>query len=340
MSDDKKKDLDTYERILLESKENLDRSHYLPEEQQKKIVQIGKNTARMTNIMITLACLLLIIPCATLATYLYYGFGGRADELIEVTGNTIYVTEPNVSIEEMDIEEEIGFFEMKILFDVYKKIGMEDYRVGSYDVDFTFDEARNPKKTMMVERPLAENPTAEEEILVHPKSNIPFYSLSQWKMLKGLPDGTVSELYISFTKTMKQEDIEQLLPNNVELRWIAVDTGVEEKMLDQSGSPVSPIGYPAQVDTTTWSPFNGRDKSNEEVFMDILRKLEKREDVAAKISRAKNLSLDERIAYIEQNGIHAYGAVVTGPTPELRKMEKIHEIHAMKVGEVKLWNWE
>ena len=66
--------------------------------------------------------------------------------------------------------------------------------------------------------------------------------------------------------------------------------------------------------------------------------LKKNEDVAVKIARAKSLALKERIAYLEKNDIKIYGAVVTGPTPELRKRKDKKEIRAMKVGEVKLWN--
>ncbi|WP_249365316.1 anti sigma factor C-terminal domain-containing protein [Cytobacillus citreus] len=103
---------------------------------------------------------------------------------------------------------------------------------------------------------------------------------------------------------------------------------------------ISPIGFPLQIDQTTWSPFNGREQTNEEVFIDTLEFLQKNEESAEKIARAKSLSLNERIPYIKENGVQVYGAVVTGPIPELRKLEQNELIRAMKVGEVKLWNWK
>ncbi|MBP2243175.1 hypothetical protein J2Z40_003763 [Cytobacillus eiseniae] len=141
-------------------------------------------------------------------------------------------------------------------------------------------------------------------------------------------------------RLMKPEEIEKQLGNKVEVRWVAVDTGLEDKNLYEAEYSVAPIGYPLQIDSTTWSPFNGREQSNEEIFLDILHFLAKDEKTAEKISRAKSLVLKERIPYIEKNGIHVYGAVVTGPTPELRKLKDNDWIRTMKVGEVKLWNWK
>jgi len=74
--------------------------------------------------------------------------------------------------------------------------------------------------------------------------------------------------------------------------------------------------------------------------MDILEFLRKNEENAAKIASAKSLGLEERIPYIKKNGVHVYGAVVTGPTSELRKLQSNEAIRTMKVGEVKLWNWK
>jgi Sigma factor regulator C-terminal len=139
---------------------------------------------------------------------------------------------------------------------------------------------------------------------------------------------------------MEPDALEKLVPEETEVRWLAVDTGLEAKQVDSEEVPITSIGYPAQIDMTTWSPFNGRDQSNEEVFIDILELLEKNEDMAEKVSRAKSLEIKKRLSYIKENGIKVYGAVITGPTPELRKLETINKIRGVKVGEVKLWNWK
>ncbi|EKN71058.1 anti-sigma-M factor yhdL [Neobacillus bataviensis LMG 21833] len=340
MSDEKKGFEEDYQDYLKESLNEVSGVHPYSEKSQTEIVTIGKNMARRTNIMISLAILLLIVPVMTLASYMYYAIGDRANRLIDVVTKTIYVTEPNMSLEELRLEHDIGFFSMNINFDVYKKIGKEDYKAGNYDIDFLLDKANFPKKNLNLDRPLAEYPDKDTEVLFHPKASVPFNRRDQWDMLNKLPNGTVAEVYISLNDVMKPEELKKILPKNMELRWLAVDTGLDAAQVDGEGVPITPLGYPAQYDPTTWSPFKTDNQTNEEVFLDILSLLEKNESIAEKVARAKSLSLKSRIAYIKKHGIKVYGAVITGPTEELRKLENVKEISTMKVGEVKLWNWE
>ena len=333
-------DEELYQSFLNESVQDYEKSHKVPEEKQKRLIKASRNHALQTNIMISLAILLLFVPVLTLSSYLYYAIGGRANHLIDIATKTIYVTEPNMSLEEMELEEDIGFFTMNIYFDVFKRIGKEDYKAGEYSVRFALNNPNFPKRDMKLERPLPISGSMETDMLYHPDGPSGKNVYSDWDILDHLPDGTVGEIYLSLNQLMKPEELKKQLGNNVEVRWVAVDTGLEDKNLYEAGHSVAPIGYPLQVDTTTWSPFNGREKSNEEVFLDILKFLAKDEKTAEKISRARSLALKERIPYIEKNGIHIYGGVVTGPTPELRKLKDNHLIRVMKVGEVKLWNWK
>lgn len=333
-------DKELYQSFLNESMNDYEKSHKVTEKNHKRLISSARNYALNTNIMISLAVLLLIVPVLTLSSNIYYAFGGKANHLIDITTRTIYVTEPNMSLEEMQVDEDIGFFTMNLDFDVFKRIGKEDYQAGEYSVSFALDHPNFPERDMKLERPLPITGGMETDMLYHPDGPFGKGVTSDWDTLEHLPDGTVGEVYLSFNQLMKPEEIEKQLGNNVEVRWVAVDTGLEDKILYEAGYPVAPIGYPLQVDSTTWSPFNGREKTNDEVFLDILHFLVKDEETAEKVSRARSLALQERIPYIEKNGIKVYGAVVTGPTPELRKLEENDLINIMKVGEVKLWNWK
>ncbi|WP_042356846.1 anti-sigma factor [Bacillus rubiinfantis] len=335
----KQNDEELYQSYLSESEQDYEKGYKMPGYRQKPLIKAGRNHALRTNIMISLAVILLIVPVFTLSSYLYYAIGGKANHLIDITTKTIYVTEPNMSLEEMELEEDIGFFSMNLYFDVFKRIGKEDYKAGDYTVSFALDKPNFPKRNMRLDRPLPTIGGMETDLLYHPDGPYGTTADSDWNILNHLPDGTVGEIYLSLN-LMKPEELEKQLGDKVEVRWVAVNTGLEEKSLDDVGFPVAPIGYPLQVDSTTWSPFNGRDKSNEAVFLDILKFLAKDEKTAEKISRAKYLGLKERLPYIEKHGINIYGAVVTGPTPELRKMKGNNSIRVMKVGEVKLWNWQ
>src|SRR5690606_13721279 len=119
-------------------------------------------------IMISLAVLLLIVPVLTLSSYLYYAIGGKANHLIEIASKTIYVTEPNMSIEEMELEEDIGFFTMNLYFDVFKRVGQDDYKAGEYTVRFALDKPNLPERDMKLERPLPNTGDMETDMLFHP----------------------------------------------------------------------------------------------------------------------------------------------------------------------------
>ncbi|WP_010677703.1 anti-sigma factor [Bacillus timonensis] len=333
-------DEEIYKSFLNESMQDYEKSLNVPKNKQNRLIKAGRNHALLTNIMISLAIILLIVPVLTLSSYLYYAIGGKANHLIDIATKTIYVTEPNMSLEEMELEEDIGFFTMNLYFDVFKRIGKEDYQAGEYTVSFALDKPNLPERDMKLEKPLPITGDMETDKLYHPGGPYGKTVGSDWDIFEHLPDGTVGEMYLSFNQLVKPEEIEKQLGKNVEVRWVAVDTGFEDKSLYDAGYSVAPIGYPLQIDTTTWSPFNGRQKSNEEVFLDILNFLAKDEKTAEKIARARSLLLKERIQYIEKNGIEAYGAVVTGPIPELRKLKDKELIRVMKVGEVKLWNWK
>ncbi|MBD7963951.1 anti-sigma factor [Fictibacillus norfolkensis] len=339
---DQNNDENLYKAYMMKTKNDIHTSPTLSEEEQREIIRVGSNTARNATVMISLAILLLILPLMTLITYLYYGIGGKANTMIDVVGKTIYVTEPNISLEEMEIESEIGLFSMNVKFDTFKRIGSEDYLAEKVDVYFGLDEPKFPEKISFLEQlpPMGYgiDVVKDGQKMYHPDAMVPFNTPEAWDVLDGLPDGTVAEAYLSFSQLINPDDIDAFLPKETEIRWLAVDTGLEAEQLDKEGVPITPIGYPAQVDTTTWSPFNGRDQTNEEVFLDILKLLEKNEETAEVVSKIKSLEIKERRKYVEDKGIHIYGAVVTGPIPELRKLEQVKEIRAAKVGEIKLWN--
>jgi Sigma factor regulator C-terminal/Sigma factor regulator N-terminal len=340
---DQNNDENLYKAYMMKTKNDIHTSPTLSEEEQREIIRVGSNTARNATVMISLAILLLILPLMTLITYLYYGIGGKANTMIDVVGKTIYVTEPNISLEEMEIESEIGLFSMNVKFDTFKRIGSEDYLAEKVDVYFGLDEPKFPEKISFLEQlpPMGYgiDVVKDGQKMYHPDAMVPFNTTEAEDVLNNLPDGTVAEAYLSFSELMKPNEIEKMLPKEMEIRWLAVDTGLEAKQLDKEGVPITPMGYPAQVDTTTWSPFDG-DQTNEEVFLDILKLLEKNEQTAEVVSKIKSLEIKERRKYVEDKGIQVYGAVVTGPVPELRKLEQLKNVRALKVGEVKLWNWK
>ena len=68
-----------------------------------------------------------------------------------------------------------------------------------------------------------------------------------------------------------------------------------------------------------------------------LRLLRQYELIANQV--APFIDVDASLAYVEQNGVRLYGAVITGPVKELLTLREVPWVHDLRVGEVRLWNW-
>ncbi|AVK83497.1 anti-sigma factor [Lysinibacillus sp. B2A1] len=328
--------MDDYEKLIASSKKEManaqDQSKY------QKAIKRTIFTSKWKLILGTITTMLLIVPASFLVTFIYYAFGTSSTTLMDVASETLYVTEPNTSLEELEFDMSFTPLSMKLTFDQYKRIGEEDYKANTYDLRFFLGGLSKKEVTTFLERVAPKHPTETNQWILHPGNvKLLLNSAREWKVLEGLPNETVVEAYISFFDLMTVQEAVKAMPN-VDVVWAAIDTGVEKTNLSKDGHVVSPIGYPVQRDNTKWSPFQDA-TSNEEVFFNILKSMEQHEELATAVSSAKNLALPERIAYIEKNGVKTYGVVVTGPKNDILALKKMNIARAMKMGEVKLWNW-
>ena len=327
--------MDEYKKLIASSKEQqLEQAH------QHKLAKQMKRTVSLSKLKLVLGMLtllLMILPVSYMFTFAYYAFGTKSTTLMDVTSQTLYVTEPNTSLEELEFDMEFTPFSMQLKFDQYKRIGKEDFKVNTYNLRYTLGSLTKKEGSSMLERTPRKYPTETSPWLTHPNNISKVNSSKEWSILSGLPDETVVEAYISLNELSTVDEIRRSF-QGVDVVWAAVDTGVEQTNLSQDGNVVSPIGYPVQVDTTNWSPFKDV-ASNEKAFKDILNFLVQYEELATEVSSAKNLELKERIAYINEHGIKTYGVVVTGPKNEIEKLRETNLIRTIKIGEVKLWNW-
>ncbi|MGG0656604.1 anti sigma factor C-terminal domain-containing protein [Rummeliibacillus pycnus] len=327
--------MDDYEKLLQQSKNDL--SSAFDGKKADKILKKSVEKTRWTLILGSITAILLIVPIIYLFTFLYYSFGTQTTTLMDVVSDTLYVTDPNTSLKKIEFDMSIKPLSMQLQFEQYKRIGEEDYKAGTYKMNFLLNNLNSKSFDSNLERVKPKYPTENNVWIVHPKNVNDVNENREWQVVNGLPKETVVEAYLSFDKLMSVKDVQKKLPN-VDVVWAAVDTGVEEKNLSKDGDVVSPIGFPTIEDKTYWSPFNS-DKSHETVFKEILNNLQKHEETAVAVSNAKNLDLAERIDYINKNGIKTYGVVVTGPAQEIAALEKVDFIRKIKIGEVKLWNW-
>ena len=196
-----------------------------------------------------------------------------------------------------------------------------------------------------------------------------------WETLDILPEGTVAELSFSFRQTYSIDEIMEMLDAyDLEVTWYAIATGQEDRRNRNPQEPLSAFngvwGMPhfsrnmLSHGETVYNIYNETatqglsvaessllqvsesDLSNyrtalEDYFMDSMQHLVQNEKISRKLYRGNpnDLRLGERYEYIQENGIHIYGVVVTGPTKELFKLKELETIHSPALGEIKLWNW-
>lgn len=325
--------MDSYEKLIHKAKQ--DRMKQTNE--GPKTIKKAINSSKWRLILSTLTVVLLIVPTCYMLTYAYYAFGTKSTTLMDVTSNTLYITEPNTTLEELEFDMDFSLFSMSLSFDQYKQIGDEFYPAKTYDLQFILNDLVKKETNTNLEKIYPENPTQTNQWLAHPKQQVEFDSGKEWQVLSGLPDETVVEAYISLSDLYSIEEVISEM-ENIDVSWSAIYTGTEDKMLSNEGEVISPIGYPVQPDQTYWSPF--RDStSHEETFLNMLKEIEPHEELAEGVSFHKNLQLAERIDYIEKNGFKTYGVVVTGPKTEIESLQNSELVRDMKLGEVKLWNW-
>ncbi|KIL51535.1 hypothetical protein KP77_10470 [Jeotgalibacillus alimentarius] len=310
----------------------------LPPGKVGEILKRSSRRARLTVIGYVVMILLMIYPVLMIGSYVYYGFIERANNLIDVSYSTVYITEPNASVDEFNIEYELGLFTFDVYMDLYKQVGNATIKQGEWVVPFRYNQPDFPERNYTIDQPPEEIPQPDQRLLYHPDAGLSNSQNGGWDTLENLPEGTVAEVYVSLERTVPVDELNRVI-NDIDAKWLwyAIDTGLDAEASGEDTGYLPPIGYPAQTGNN-WSPYNFQ-APNDEQFMESLKFLAEYEEQATMIARAKWLELDERIAFLEENGLNAYGGVVTGPAKELLKLRDNDDVRAIRTGEVRLWNW-
>ncbi|MED0827902.1 anti-sigma factor [Bacillus pacificus] len=328
---------DDYKELLQEALHQ--RPDALSNGKQEQVMKIGKKRARITNVLIVFTFLLLIQPILYISTLLYYTLAPtNAMEIRNVVNQTLSVTEPNVFLKDRDMEQTLLPLSLQLHFDLYKRVGKKDIRIGEEKTDYVFSRATKVSREYTTDEKIPEIPYIDNEVLSHPNNyNASYNSGEEAQVLKGLPQESVVEAFVSFRELLSVKEVTNTFPT-IDIVWYAVNTGLEEKQTNDEGMYVAPIGFPADMISRSSGAFES-DSPHEEQFIDVLKSLQKHENLAVKLSRAKVLELSKRISFLEKNGIKTYGVVVTGPKAEVEKLMSHEKVRKLKVGEVRLWNW-
>ncbi|GIO24327.1 anti-sigma factor [Oceanobacillus sp. J11TS1] len=311
---------------------------YINNDKQNKIIMSAKRKARWNTILLMLSIIFLILPFGYLSTVIYYKVNDRANNEIFVLETIYSLTEPNLQVDDTQIELEFTpFFGLHLSAPLYKEIGSETLKAGSYDSNLSLGFKRNESVNLTVKENTM-NLRDREFSFIYPNQDIPSRLMNGLDKLNEIPEGTVTEAFLSLDKSYAPKEVESLLSDyDIKIVWNAVDTGLEDEMIDKDGSVVTPIGYPEENTAPSNSSFTEED--NKDLFVEQLNYLDTQKKITTSIMGEVSIASKERLDYINQNGIKIYGVVITGPTKEIQELGTQEEIRGIHIGEVEFWNW-
>ncbi|MFD1067807.1 anti-sigma factor [Oceanobacillus locisalsi] len=353
------KELDRLENIY-EQEENQQKKPSHNNEQ--KILRKGKWKARIQTTFYVFMIGIGIFFISTIGTSIYYAWGtpDRADVIRNVTDYTYALTDPYGNLSHSSTQGNF-FFSLDVETPRQKQVGDEIIEVGQSESSFFFSYLRSQENTSYSE----DNSAAPGFYL--PEANET--RQSDWNQLENLPEGTVSSAYISFDELLETDDVFTLLDDyNINILWFGVEAGAyrdsHEGSMDTYVSEPFLFGFPAApiwmeedmgtddieeedgwfgtrtVSETSSSPAyeEGDSAILHEQFFKVLAFLSDHEEMADKMTFG-DMPAEDMLNYLEENGIHHYGVVVTGPTKELLELRDNDAISALQLDETRLWNW-
>ncbi|EWH23827.1 anti-sigma factor [Bacillus haynesii] len=325
--------LEEYQDMLEQEMKDEDWDLAISPEKQKAILRYGKNKSYMRISTLAVISTLIILPLCTLGSYLYYGLGGhesKGNELVQTASMTVAVTNPNIQVDTEALVNKVKLFGIQTQFPLKKQIGNVTKVVGNENVEMFFDQLKSPQIHQY-----NQELSNEERHFVYP-DGIKEKSVSKAEsILKQLPDGTVTEAFLSFERAYPTKELyDQLKGYDIRVLWNAIETEADLK----DHPYAEPIGFPGK-DSNRIFEIQHPAKNDDEQFKAALSYMIKHNKWAETISGRKNLKLSKRLDYVEKNGVNVYGAVITGPSKEVERLIKKGPVKAAKVGEVELWNW-
>ncbi|MCM3471885.1 anti-sigma factor [Brevibacillus borstelensis] len=319
---------------------------FLPEEKQRSIIRWGKWKSRLSNAAYTVGISLLI---GFVLLFVNYWIGRSLyEDMFRVSKDLVNFTQPGIVAGSSGAQ--VGLFYGSIQMELREKVGGDRQQPGYFETTNVF--------TKVSSRPVWNDGVRKKNLFfLFPlqtklQEDTSFRREPAWKTLEMLPEGTVSQLAISFDRFMSLEEMYAFLaPYNLDLTWLAVDTGQEvlhedakEGVLllsagDVWGFSEHGLDYgpgPIQV--------NGEADRRTRAYVEEMKYLAEQERLSRSIGQSlfnsrSGLKIDERYRYVEKNGIKTYGIVVTGPTKELLKLKQEAAITAAFLGQIDWWNW-
>lgn len=302
-------------------------------EQQQQIFRYAKWKNRFMNAVTVLGIFFCISIASYIITAVYYAFAGHtANKVIQTA---IQMTMPNV-YSHYGVTNTKVFFNADLQGNLYKSLGNEEKYVGEYQGKMTFE-------FLNLKREWVDGQYDKKLYFLHPElaKEESYDSNDTWHALNMLPEGTVSELAVSFDDVYTFEEVYEILDEyDLDIVWYAIDTGIDEEF-SYWGIHEEGVDSLLDEEERELDDVKGESIEKEKAFKNGLELINKHKRYAKKVvwGLDEKIIIEEIIDYVDQNGVKTYGVVVTGPTKELLKLKENEQIYYATLGEADFWNW-
>jgi hypothetical protein len=327
----------------------------LPEDVQARILKRGKWRSRLTAFLITLSTLILVAIVFTGYTFsnslfVTRWFEPNTQAALRITTDIIKFNKPGITASNSTGKN--SFFSWTFIFKLNEQVGRDEQTVGTFQDNFIFSKLTGKfnwnngqhRTPFNFRYPGGTYPEGSEQS-VNPNG---------WKTLQKLPEGTVAQLAISLDHPMTHDEYYNLIKKyDVMTVWLAIDTGIEKELSSHNqvlGNGLV-FGYAPNAlnygDNGSAIQVNGEGERRAQAYMNEIQYLiahpKWTNTLLSTIQidpQVRGVTLEQRYSFLQKNGVKIYGAVLTGPTKELLKLQGEKEMNSPFVGSIDWWNWD
>ena len=314
------------------------------------ILKKAKRKHRFKNVTLAIVSGIILYAFLQFSSITYYATGERSTA-VRTTNQVIYqMTHANLFIKpygylryEVDPTFKIDYTSQPVL----KTVGHGESYVGNIQLSTRLDR--------LVSLDPSISTSVNSLYFLNRFKPVTVDDESTFQALNRLPEGTVSEVAVTFKDSLSYEQLFQFAKQyELEVVWAGIETfplaALEEEYLLVGNNVIGQhelaltqelLTYAQIVGENGW-PAEQNAQQSEALFYGSLKYLEKNDRLASSIlqeTTALKIDLKEVLRYIEDNGIRLYGAVITGPTKQMLALKDDSTVLHVQLGESALWNW-
>lgn len=330
----------------------------LPEDVQTRILMKGKWRSRLFAFLIALSTLVLV--GSILIGYMFSNsffvtrwFEPNTQAALRITADVIQFSKPGITASNSTGKN--SFFSWTFMFQLNEQVGRDEQTVGTFQDNFIFSKLTGKFNWNNGQHRTPFN--FHYPVGTYPEGSKQSLNPNGWKTLQKLPEGTVAQLAISLDHPMTHDEYFNLIKKyDVMTVWLAIDTGIEKELSARNqvlgnglvfGYAPNALNYGENGSAAFTIQANGEGERRAQTYMNELQYLiahpKWTNTLLSSIQvdpQVRGVTLEQRYAFLQKNGVKIYGAVLTGPTKELLKLQEEKEINSPFVGAIDWWNWD